>query len=550
MKKKTIWIIAGIVAAIFLVIVILPFVIDANQFRPRIQSELSASLNRKVGIGNISLSILSGGVAVNDVTISDDPAFSREPFLKAKSVTVGVELIPLIFSKQLHVTAFTIVEPEVTMLRAANGTWNYSSLGAGNKKTASADDNGASFTVQKLAINSGKLLVGNVGANSKRREYDDLNLKASGLSYESQFPFTLTAKAPGNAKLKLDGKAGPLNRSNTEETPIDANLKVEHFDLGATGFTDPTSGLGGLLDFAGTLSSNGRKANSKGKIEANNLQLVAGGSPARVPVNIQDDTDYELKTAAGVLRQGDVRIGKALARLSGNYNAAGETTSILMKLTGQDMPVQDLESLLPALGVALPSGSSLQSGTVTANLDIRGPVDRLVTTGPVNLSNGKLAHFDLGSKLGALSAFTGIAKGSDTTIQLLSSSVQVAPAGTRVDNLNLIVPAIGTLTGNGTIGANHELNFRMLAKLNSGGQNAMSGIAAMAGLGQNNGQSGNGIPFMIQGTTSNPVFVPDVAGMASGFMKGKMSGLPNSGTPKQPDVGGLLQGLLGKKKKP
>ncbi len=90
----------------------------------------------------------------------------------------------------------------------------------------------------------------------------------------------------------------------------------------------------------------------------------------------------------------------------------------------------------------------------------------------------------------------------------------------------------------------------MLAKLNSGGQNAMSGIAAMAGFGQGSGQGASGIPFMMQGTTSNPIFLPDVAGMAGGLLKGKLNAAPNAGSPQQTDVGGLIQGLLGKKKKP
>src|ERR1035438_4454961 len=47
----------------------------------------------------------------------------------------------------------------------------------------------------------------------------------------------------------------------------------------------------------------------------------------------------------------NVAIGKAIAKLSGTYNMHGESTSIHMKLDGEAMPVDDLEGLLPALGV-------------------------------------------------------------------------------------------------------------------------------------------------------------------------------------------------------
>jgi AsmA protein len=556
--KKLAWILGGIIAIVLIGILVLPSLIDGNQFRPRIESSLATSLNRKVEIGNISLSIFSGGAVVDNISIADDPAFSRDPFLKAKSVKVGVELMPLILSKQLHVTAFTIDQPQVNLLRSPKGTWNYSTLGATNSKSKSAEapvkdagNSGMDLTVQRLTIENGKLFVGSTGPNTKMREYDDVKMQATDLSNTSQFPFTFSAKAPGNGAIKLEGKAGPLNRTDTQETPFAANLDVKDLDLASTGFVDPTSGLAGVIDFTGTLNSDGQRLDAKGSVNAKKLQLVPGGSPARVPVTVQFETGYAMKPQTGALKQGDVHLGKAFARLTGTFNASGEVASIQMKLEGQNMPAADLEGVLPAIGVTLPSGASLQTGALTANLTISGPVNRLVTTGPINLSNAKLAGFSLGSKLGGLAAFTGLSKnsGSDTTIQTLSSQLRVAPEGIRADSLNLIVEGIGTITGNGTISANHAMNFKLLAKLSGISQSplgAIAGIAGIAGLGQKQGiaanMAANGIPFLIQGTTSNPVFVPDVAGLAKGLGN-------NAAAPSQQNLGGILGDLL-KRKKP
>ena len=68
--------------------------------------------------------------------------------------------------------------------------------------------------------------------------------------------------------------------------------------------------------------------------------------------------------------------------------------------------LQDLQAALPALGIILPKGSSLQTGTLSTNLNIQGPLRQLVTTGNVGLFNAKLAGFDMGSKMAALSAFS------------------------------------------------------------------------------------------------------------------------------------------------
>jgi AsmA protein len=81
-----------------------------------------------------------------------------------------------------------------------------------------------------------------------------------------------------------------------------------------------------------------------------------------------------------------------------------------MKLNGKGMPVPDLEGMLPAIGVTLPSGASLQTGTLDMTLAIDGPVDKLVITGPINLQNAKLAGFSMLSKLGAIGQFAGIGR--------------------------------------------------------------------------------------------------------------------------------------------
>src|ERR1019366_237211 len=113
---KSILKIAAIVVAVLVVVVIaLPFLINVNRFRPQIESELSGALGRQAGVGNLSLSILSGSVAADDITIADDPGFSKSPFVTAKSLKVGVELLPLVFSKQLNVTEITLEQPEIRL---------------------------------------------------------------------------------------------------------------------------------------------------------------------------------------------------------------------------------------------------------------------------------------------------------------------------------------------------------------------------------------------------------------------------------------------------
>jgi AsmA protein len=317
-------------------------------------------------------------------------------------------------------------------------------------------------------------------------------------------------------------------------------VKVKSMDLAASGLIDPASGFGGVADFDGTLNSDGSQAKAMGLLTCNKLKLSPKGSPASKTVTTKYAVNADLDKQAGTLTQGDVTIGKAVAHLTGGFQTQGETQVVSLKLSAPNMPVDELEAMLPALGIVLPSGSQLKGGTLSTELSITGPVDKPVITGPVRLANSQLVGFDLGSKLGALSAFTGKAPANrDTTIQNASLNARVAPEGTNADAINLTVPPIGVITGAGTVSPAGALNFRMVADLQGGGR-----LAERAGVG---GGTGGGIPFSIQGTTSNPNFVPDVSAVAGNVAKGAVQNALSGKTAATKGVGGV-GGLLGRKK--
>src|SRR5947207_1995013 len=458
--------IIGILILILLVVAIaLPFLVNVNSFRPTIESQASSALGRKVTIGNLKLSILTGSVSADDLSIADDPAFGKAPFVTAKGLNVGVEVIPLVFNKTLHVTDLTLDRPQIAL--------------------------------------------------------------------------TVAADLPGGGNLKLDGKAGPINQNDTVQTPLEAKLDVKRLDLAASGFVDPSSGIAGLADFDGTVASDGRVLRSNGTMKADKLKMSAKGSPAGRPVEVRYATDYNLQSQSGTLSKADVAIGKALAQLTGNYETRGDATLVNMKLNAQNMPADDLEAMLPALGVVLPSGSSLKGGTLSTALAISGPVAKPVITEPIKLVQTKLAGFNLGSKLSAINALSGAQTGSDTSIQNFSTDAHVAPDGVRTENVDLIIPALGTLTGTGTISPSGSLNYHMTANLAG---TTVTGLSQIAGL----GGKGGSIPFFIQGTTSDPKFVPDVQGILNSRLKSGLQGnKPNTGSAVD-----AITGLFGKKKKP
>ena len=522
--KRIAKILAIIVGILIVVLVALPFLIDVNTFRPKLESELTESLGREVKVGNISLSLLSGGVSADNISIADDPAFSKSPFVQAKSLKVGVEMIPLIFSKTLNVTELTLSQPEINLVKSENGEkWNFSSLGGKNASKPAAKSPSSSgnpnLSVAKLNVTNGSVTLSQAGSERKPHVYDKVNIQLTNFSFTTSFPFQVTAALPAGGSLKIEGKAGPIDADNAAQTPLDAKLAMEKMNLAESGFIDPASGISGVADFDGTVTSDGHEAKTKGKLTATNLQVVPKGSPAGRPVQVTYTVVHNLAKETGSITQADIAMGKAVSHLGGTYNAHGNVTSVNLKLNGQGMPVDELEAMLPALGVVLPPKATLKGGTLNTNMDIVGPVNKLVTTGTVRLENSQLANFNLGSKLAAISALSGKNTGNDTTIQNFSSDVRVAPEGTQANNINLTVPSIGVLTGTGTVSPSNELAFKM--------------NAAVGGM---------GIPFTVQGTTSDPKFLPDVKGIAGSLLKNALSGKPNQNNP----INGLT-GLFKKK---
>jgi AsmA protein len=566
--KRTLRIVAIVVVVLLLIVVIVPFLIPVDKFRPTIEEKASQALGRQVQLGGLSLSLLTGSLSAQNLSVGDDPKFSSSPFLTAKSVKVGVEIMPLIFSKTLNVTGITIENPEVNLLHNPAGQWNYSTLGgaaakSAQKPAASSSTGPGDFSVQKFTLNDGRITVGST-ASQKRSTYDHVNIVASNFSMTSKFPVTVTADLPSGGKFKLDGTAGPIDQTDASLTPIDAKLEVDSLDLASTGFVDARAGLGGILDLTANLSSQNGEAQTKGNVKISKALFISGGSPAGVPVTVDFDTKYDLRKSAGVLNPSTVKIGNAAAHLNGTYKTAGDDTIVNIKVEAKDMPAKDLELFLPALGINLPKGASLQAGTLNADLDLAGPVGKLVTTGNVGLFKGVLAGFDLGSKMSGVASLAGIKSGKDLQIEKLTSNLRMAPDGLKADNFIAVLPGVANLSGAGTVDSKNNLDFKMAATLTSSLGDVASPVSSVGGLlGKATGGGGGGckggttVPFQIQGTTADPKFVPDVGGLAAGMLKSQLGCAGGLGATGAKDAGVVpadainsLGGLFKKKKPP
>ncbi|MBV8845267.1 MAG: AsmA family protein [Bryobacterales bacterium] len=541
-----------VVILVVLIALAIPVFVNANQFRPALEAKLSQSLGREVKVGNLSLSVLSGSVAADQLSISDDPAFGTNPFVRAQNLKVGVEVWPLITSRKLSINGIAIDKPEIELVQNAAGVWNFSRLGASSppkpapRAALAPDRSGADVGVidteisdvkiSDLKITDGRVTMRRLGSKAKPVVMDGVGMEVKNFSEGSSFPFTLAAALPPGGSLKMNGNAGPINAEDAIDTPFDAKLSVGNLDAVAWGIVDPSTDISGMVSMDATAKSQGGVVAINGKLKAEQLKLAKGATPAKRPVDVDFAVTDDLKKLIADVRRADIHTGSATATLTGTIRSQTEPATLQAKLAGSNMPVTDLAALLPALDIVLPRGASIEGGTAQVNVISQGPLNALVTTGTVGFENTRLANYDLAGKMKVIEALSAIKAEPHTTIQTLSASFKNSPAGTAVDNVQLVVPSIGQMAGAGTISPSHALDFRMRVNVN-----AAAATLASAGL-------KGGIPFSITGTSEDPSFRPDIKGAVQQELENLTKGAgPASGI--AGPASGIIDSLFGGKKK-
>ena len=543
-KHPLISILVAVVVLLLLAVLLVPLFVNANTFRSTLETQLSDALGRKVTLGNLSFSVFSGGLVADNISIADDPAFSSKPFLQAKSLHIGVEVAPLLFHRQLLVTSFVADSPSINLVHNAQGTWNFSDMGrnAGSRTQNTQKESALpNFTVGEIKVVNGTAVVSDVPLTGTPFTYSNLNLSASDFSFAKSFPFDLSASLPGGGLLDAKGNAGPVNQKDASDTPLNATIHLKHFDPVAAGVIQANQGVSMLADVTAQVTSNGQTLTSNGTVNAARLQLVANGSPTPNPVNISYTVNHNLDARSGQINDLSINTGGVALHVKGTYAMTGPQVTLALQLAAPNLPINQVEALLPAAGVRLPSGSSLQGGTLTANLAITGLATAPTISGPIEVDNTKLAGFDLSSKIGGLKPASGSQGG--TQIQTVRANVNSSSQGTRIDNLYASVPQLGTATGDGTISPQGALNFQMVAKINAN-SGALAGLTSVGGgvLGQAvSTAAANGIPVHIAGTTTNPVIQADLNQLlqknAGNILKQQILGSGN----KQPNASDVLK---------
>ena len=542
MKGKLRYVLIAI-AVIVVIVIALPFLISVNQFRPTIEEKLSTALGRQVQVGNLSLSILSGSLGADDLSIADDPAFGKSAFLTAKSLRVGVELMPLIFSRALHVTGVTIDKPEVTLIKNPAGRWNFSSLASGSSSKSAAPASSSSsagasdLVIGKIDMKNGSLILGSTNSHqahhlrrSQFRSHQCVARKLVSTEALGQITRRRRTQARRNSRTsrrkRCRAESGRSQAKSRRFRSRKKRLRRSSFGFGRRRRIEFHSFLEERSGECARHSENYEAPSRKG------WSAICDACGSR----FRDRVRHAQKHRSSKFRNSENR--------QGHFAYFRHLRS---QRRSRDPEHENKRSRHAGAG---PRGHSSGIGRRTSEGRF-APKRHIKHESRRQRTRKQAGHYRkhqsseckagrLRSRLqdgGALRVFECRKERGHQSIQKLTSDVRVAPEGIQTTNMDLVMPSIGEMTGGGTVGTDSSLNFKMRASVN--------GVGGLLG-GTSGGKTT--IPFAIQGTTSDPKFIPDVAGMAGAL--GSQLGSSLQGGQGTQGVANTLGGLLGKKKKP
>ena len=489
----------GILLALVLVLaLILPFIVDLNSYQAQYRPVIEETLNRKVMLKDIRLTIIPRiGVRIAGFTVMDDPAFGEQPFASLSSLDIGVKLGPLLH-KRGEVEEITLRDPIITVIKNSQGVLNTATLGKKGppkpEAPAAASTEGplhilTMLAVDQVSINGGQLRYSDQSA-LKPTDYvlEKLQflLKGVGLGRTPTLHMATTIQ-PYSLPVSMDGRFGPLKETLDFET-IDLTILLGKVSLAVKG-----SDLGGDLKLAITSAA----------INTADLPMAL---PLKKPIEVKD-----LKIAAEVQGPHAKLENLSLNVFGGQLVAKGDLT------TGAKSPPFDgkvavqgvqLGPVMEAVGTDKVS----ISGTAATDLGLRGAgfsmpelTDALQGTGHLVVKDGKIEGVNLLKEAFALLKAVGIKQdlANATVFSTIESNLAIKHGVIAVERL-LMDSHDFQATGTGTVGFDKVLNLKVNLNLTEAVSQSIAGSSPMAKMAMTGGRIS--VPMLITGTTQAPSY--------------------------------------------
>lgn len=395
---------AAIIGAVVLLLglgalLALPYLIDVNQYRGRVQAALQERLGREISLGEIHLSLLPPGLRVDEVVIGEDRGLQTgRPFARVQQFYVSPRLLPLLGGR-FELRSVELRRPVIELVRTASGEWNFSSLGA--SEAAATEDSGGGgtgFALNRLVITDGQLALSDQqDPDAGRAIYENIDVRLDDFAPDEEFDVMVAVTLPGEGAqlLTVNGTGGPIAQDAIATTPFDGTIELEDVSISGVqqflkaealeGTDASISGEADLRNEAGRLTVEGSLdlADARARGVAIEYPIAAG-------FNLTHDSSSQVLT----IDTGTVRLGDTPLSLTGRVNLAPETPELDVRATASDASLAEAARLASAFGVAFGSGTEVD-GTLDADVQARGPATLPALEGRVQLRNVSISGADI-----------------------------------------------------------------------------------------------------------------------------------------------------------
>ena len=172
-RKKGLMIAGGVVVLIVIAAIVAVLLFDINSYKSKIETTASEATGLDVRIkGRMGLSFFPFGLSAKDIHVAN----KGSEILSLEQLNLRAELIPLL-KKQLKVTACEFVKPAVTIVKDAEGKYNFEST----KKISAIGWPGTGSGLNELKLSRGALVYLDKKTGEKT-ELKEINLATRDLS--------------------------------------------------------------------------------------------------------------------------------------------------------------------------------------------------------------------------------------------------------------------------------------------------------------------------------------------------------------------------------
>ena len=189
-----------------LVIAALYLLVKPSQLAPVLNQQLSRSLKRSATVEGLRFHLFPPGFTAQNLVISDDPAFSKEPFLKARSIEIKPALLPLL-GGTLEILSIRLSQPQVELIQNEANTWNFNSIGSNSSQS------GNKLELNALTIDNATVGLKQPGAS--RSQYSNLSAELRDYSEGKPFSLKLSALMSSGKSISAEGKITTASGKST-----------------------------------------------------------------------------------------------------------------------------------------------------------------------------------------------------------------------------------------------------------------------------------------------------------------------------------------------